>query len=91
MTRSIRPSEPRHALYALLVPVAIRLSVAAPQYLVDRVYWVVHYFGKQDASLFSKYFATEDLWQLWLLTLVFGAFAEEITFRGLLLPRLVRR
>lgn len=89
--RSVQLPEPRHALVAALVSIAVCFSIPAAEFLYDRVHWVEHGFGKIDAPIFSSYIDTTRIWDPWLLMLLVGAFAEEIVFRGVLLPRLLER
>lgn len=85
---SMQLPEPRFAFFAALLPIGICGSVGAAKYLVDRADWAAHYFGKTWPPEFSAYFEFAGIRDPWLLLLIFGAFAEEIVFRGLLLPRL---
>jgi membrane protease YdiL (CAAX protease family) len=89
--KAIQLPELRFVLYAALVPVGISASIGAAQYLIDRAHWAAQDFARLSPPQFSSYFGIAQLWQPWLLSLALGAFAEEIVFRGLLLPALLRR
>jgi membrane protease YdiL (CAAX protease family) len=53
--------------------------------------WVEHGIEKFGPPLFSSYLDPSGIWNPWLVMLLVGAFAEEIVFRGVLLPRLLQR
>lgn len=89
--RSLQLPEPRHAFLAAVVPVAACFSIPSAEFLYDRVEWVKHGFGNIAAPIFSSYIDPSGIWDPWLLMLLVGAFAEEIVFRGVLLPRLLER
>jgi membrane protease YdiL (CAAX protease family) len=88
---SLRLPEPRYALLALTLAFAVSSLTPGTQYLADRAHWAAHDFGRLAPPQLSSYFGVTDAWQPWLLLMVFGAFAEEIVFRGLLLPRFLGR
>jgi len=88
---SLRLPEPQFALVALSLAVAICAAVPTAHYLFDRAQWGAHDFGKYATPLYSDYFDLGSVWQLSILMLVFGAFAEEIVFRGMLLPEFIVR
>lgn len=89
--QALRLPEPRFALLAAVLPVVIFAILPIAQLLYDRAYWVAHYFGKHSPPQLSDYMDWSRLFQPWVLFLVFGAFAEEIIFRGVLLPDLIKR
>lgn len=89
--RSLRLPQPRFALFALILPVAIHVLPPIAYYLVDRVDWAAHQFGQMSAPQLVTYFDFSRAWDPWLLLLIFSALAEEIVFRGILLPRLMDR
>ncbi len=88
---SLRLPEPRYALLALALAFAVSGLIPGAQYLVDRAHWAAHDFGKFAPPQLSSYFDLNNAWQPWVLLMAFGAFAEEIVFRGLLLPRFLSR
>jgi membrane protease YdiL (CAAX protease family) len=88
--KALRLPESRGVLLALLLPVVIGLGCASLQYGIDRADWAAHNFGKTSPPQFYSYLDAGSAWDPWLLFLVFGAFAEEIVFRGILLGRLMR-
>jgi hypothetical protein len=61
------------------------------RYVFDRVQWAARLYGKYSPPMPSQYFDLSNAWHLWLFLLVSVAIAEEIIFRGLLLPRFVER
>jgi len=89
--KCVQLPEPKLVLYALLLPLAISLLVSAAPYLVERAQWATNNFGKNSPPLFGTYFEVGGMWDPWLAFLLLGAFGEEIVFRGLLLPQLMRR
>jgi membrane protease YdiL (CAAX protease family) len=89
--KSIELPEPRYAFVALFFSVGISLVCAAVPYTAERVHWATYYFGKTEPPQFLTYFDVGRTWEPWLLLLIFGALAEEIIFRGVVLPRLVQR
>jgi len=89
--QALRLPEPRFALLAAVLPVVIFALLPIAQLLYDRAYWAAHYFGKHSPPQLSDYMDWSRLFQPWVLFLVFGAFAEEIIFRGILLPDLIKR
>jgi len=88
---SLRLPEPRYALIAALLLVIVNAVPPIGKYLLDRAHWAAQDFGKFAPPQFSSYFDFSSAWQPWLLLLVFGAFAEEFVFRGLLLPGFMGR
>jgi membrane protease YdiL (CAAX protease family) len=88
---SLKLPEPRYALLGLILAFAVSSLIPGAQYLVDRAHWAAHDLGKFAPPQFSSYFDLTNAWQPWLLLMAFGAFAEEIVFRGLLLPKFLDR
>ena len=78
-------------MIAFLLPVTATFAAPAAHYVFDRVQWAAHSFGKYSPPQPSQYFDLSNVWHLWVFLLIFVAAAEEIVFRGLLLPRLVER
>ncbi len=76
---------------ALLPAVAASCTVPAVQYVIDRVHWATHFYGRALPPQVSRYFNPSSVWQPLLLLMVFAAFAEEFIFRGLFLPRFIDR
>jgi len=89
--KSMRLPEPRYVLLAPVLAVAVGIGCAFLQFAIDRTHWAAHSFGKTSPPHFYSYFDVASAWYPWLLVLVFGAVAEEIVFRGVLLPRLMHR
>jgi membrane protease YdiL (CAAX protease family) len=89
--RSLQLLEPRYALFAFLLPILISGLPQVSDFLVDRVHWAAYSFNQTFAPQIGAYFDLSHLWDPWLLLMIFGAFAEEIVFRGLLLQNLISR
>jgi len=88
---SLRLPEPRYAVLGVLLPLALSSLFPTSQYLIDRAHWAAHDFGKLAPPQFFSYFDVTNAQQPWILLTVFGGFAEEMVFRGLLLPNFLRR
>jgi membrane protease YdiL (CAAX protease family) len=89
--QALRLPELRFALLAAVLPVVVFAILPIAQFFYDRAHWAAYYFGKYSPPQFSDYMAWSKLVQPWVFLLVFGAFAEEIIFRGILLPDLIKR
>jgi len=83
--------EPHDAFFAFLLPIGLSVLISAPNYLIDGTNWVIYASHQTLAPSFSSYFDATRVWNPWLLLMVFGAFAEELVFRGLLLRNLTSR
>jgi membrane protease YdiL (CAAX protease family) len=83
--------EPRSGLFALLLPVIVTGLPSLVHYFVDRANWAAHHFGQTMSPQLNVYFDLARLRDPWLLLKVFGAFSEEIVFRGMLLQKLMNR
>lgn len=88
LRRSLRLPFPESFVLALAFPVGISAVVSFGQYLVDRFHWVAYQIGKLAPPQIASYFGFPSAALLWQL---FLALWEEIVFRGLLQPRLIRR
>lgn len=88
---SLRFPQSRSLLMAVFVPVAINDSVPFARYVVDRVDWAAHNFGRFSPPQFVSYFSFENIWHPFVVLTIFAAFAEEMVFRGMLLPKLIDR
>jgi membrane protease YdiL (CAAX protease family) len=88
---SLRLPEPRYAFFAFLLPIGLSGLLAAPDYLIARTNWAIYAFHQTFAPEFGSYLDLSRVWDPWLLLLTFGAFAEELVFRGLLLEKLMSR
>jgi membrane protease YdiL (CAAX protease family) len=89
--RTLRLPERRCALGALVVPIAVFSASIVSQFLIARAQWAAEAVHRFDPPVLASYFGLQGLRQPWLLLLVFGAFAEEIVFRGVMLPRFIQR
>src|SRR5277367_1835648 len=88
---SVELPEPRYALYALLLPIGITCLLSFSGYLIDRANWAIYFIDQSFPPQFASHFNLTRAWDPWLLLMIFGAFAEEIVFRGVLLQRLMIR
>jgi membrane protease YdiL (CAAX protease family) len=86
--RSIRLPDLRWPLLALAFPTGIDVFISAGKYMLDRALWAARDFGKFAPPQFGSYFNVPDIW---LLLLFFGAFLEEVIFRGLIQTRFIQR
>ena len=89
--KSLQLPEPRYALFAFLLPVLVTGLPSLAHYFIDRANWAARYFGQTMSPQLNDYFDLARLHHSWLLLMVFGAFSEEIVFRGLLLQQLMNR
>jgi membrane protease YdiL (CAAX protease family) len=89
--RSLQLPEPRYALLALLLPMFISVLPQIADYLIDRTYWAIYLFNQDFPPRIASYFDLSRVWDPRLLLMTFGAFAEEVIFRGLLLEKLISR
>jgi membrane protease YdiL (CAAX protease family) len=77
---------------AVLLPVVASCMVPAAHYVIDRVEWAAHSYGKfLPPPQVSLYFNPSDAWEPWLLLMVFAALAEELIFRGIMLRSFIDR
>src|SRR5262249_53939747 len=72
----------------LAVPAVPALLPSLLIYVHDRANWAAHSFGKFEPPRIGDYLGTPELW---MVALFFGAFAEEVIFRGVLQRHLVER
>lgn len=89
--KSLQLPEPRYAFFATIISAGACFSIPVAEYLLDRVQWAKHRIGRLGAPDLARYFDLSGIGDPWLLLLLFGAFAEEIVFRGVLLARLLKR
>jgi membrane protease YdiL (CAAX protease family) len=88
---SLRAPELAFAALAFLLPAAVYAFIPAGHFALDRMHWAAYEFGRFGPPLLSSYFDLSKLGKPWIVFLLFGAFAEEIIFRGVLLPDFIRR
>jgi membrane protease YdiL (CAAX protease family) len=88
---SLKVPEPRFAAVAVLLPAAAYALIPAVNFVLDRRHWAAYDFGRIGPPLLSTYFDLSKLGQPWIVFLLFGAFTEEIIFRGVLLPDFICR
>jgi membrane protease YdiL (CAAX protease family) len=89
--RSLQLPEPRYAFLGLLLPILISGLPQILHFLIDRTQWAIYFFNQNFPPQIASYLDVGRLRDPWLLLMIFGAFAEEVVFRGLLLQNLVRR
>jgi len=85
---SIRRPDGISALLSLAFPVGTAVLISTGHFVVDRQLWVAHGLGKIPEPEIGAYW---DIPDLHFLLLFFGAFFEEIIFRGLLQKRFIQR
>lgn len=85
---SIRLPDLKWSSLALVFPIAIDIFISVGQYVLDRAQWAAHDFAKFGPPNLASYFEVPEIW---LLLLFFGAFCEEVIFRGLLQTRFIHR
>jgi len=85
---SIRLPGIKWTLLALAFPTTIDILISVGQYVLDRAQWAAREFGNFAPPQFGSYFNIPDIW---FLLLFFGAFFEEVIFRGLLQTRFIYR
>ena len=88
---SLKVPEPRFAAMAFLLPAAAYALIPAVHFVLDCRHWAAYDFGRLGPPVLSTYFDLSRLGQPWIPFLLFGAFTEEIIFRGVLLPDFIRR
>jgi uncharacterized protein len=88
---SLRLPKAYYALFALAIPVAFALFVSLGPYLYALADWAGRGYNEFTKASFTDYFPYAGLWSWALLTHVWSAFGEEIIFRGILLPGLMKR
>ena len=89
--KSLQVPEPRNALISFLLPILVAGLPQALHYLIDRTQWAIYLFNRDFPPQIIAYFDLGQFRDPWLLLMVFGAFAEEIVFRGMLLQNLIFR
>jgi membrane protease YdiL (CAAX protease family) len=87
--QSLRLPEPGFALIAVFFSIGIFLIVPISHFLVDRIHWAAHDFGKFAPPVLFFYFS--GLPEVSSLMLFLAALGEEIVFRGLVQSTFVRR
>ena len=78
-------------LLSLAFPAFIAIFFSVGQYVAGRLHWGTDEFGRYEQPAFHSYFNLNDVSVVFLLFFIFSAFSEELVFRGLLQPTLVRR
>jgi membrane protease YdiL (CAAX protease family) len=88
---SMQLPEPRFAFFGLMLPVLIGLVISALQYGYDRAQWAAGDFRTALPPQLTSYVSFNSSWRWSLILMAFAVFAEEVVFRGILLPPLLRR
>ena len=86
--RLVRLPNPKMILVGAALPALVSLGPAIVRYLIDRVSWAANDFGKYSPPQLLSYL---PLPEVWTLSLLFAAFAEEVIFRGILQRYFVSR
>jgi membrane protease YdiL (CAAX protease family) len=89
--RALRWCSPLYLILAAVFAFGIDFAVSAGQYLYDYTYWGAHFYGRFPPPHLDAYFNAPEHSFQFLLGIVVGVFAEEITFRAILQPWLVKR
>jgi len=71
-----------------VLPALVTVAPSMARYLFDRVHWAAYDFGRYSPPSLTSYLPTL---QIWTLSLIFSAFAEEVIFRGVLQRHFVSR
>jgi membrane protease YdiL (CAAX protease family) len=85
---SIRLPNLKWPLMAAAFPIGIDIFISFGQYALNRAQWAAGDFGRFEPPQLASYFNAPEVW---LLLLFFGAFFEEVIFRGVLQTRFTRR
>jgi membrane protease YdiL (CAAX protease family) len=80
--------EPSVIIVAAALPVFVTLLPAVAHFLVNRAHWAANDFGKYSPPELLNYLPRPAIW---MVGLVFGAFVEEVIFRGVLQQHFVQR
>ncbi len=88
---SMQLPEPRFAFFGLMLPVLMSLVISALQYGYDRAQWAARDFQTALPPRLTSYVSFNSSWRWSLILMAFVVFAEEVVFRGILLPPLLRR
>ncbi len=83
---SLRLPAMRSAGFAVILAVGVGIALPCAAYLVERAQWATFRFGKTWPPDFGTHLEWNRLLDSSLLLLFFSAFAEEMVFRGILLP-----
>ena len=80
-----------NVIVAAAIPIGVTLLFPAGHYLFDRVQWAAHDLGRHSPLMPSAYFDVSNMWHLVGFLWLFSSTAEEVVFRGMLLPNFVAR
>jgi membrane protease YdiL (CAAX protease family) len=78
-------------LAGLFLPILFCFLVGFVPYVFERIHWASFEYGINPPPVLSSYFEFGKSFDPFLLLLVIEAFAEELIFRGLLLPKFLER
>jgi membrane protease YdiL (CAAX protease family) len=87
----VRLPKLRDAAVAFAIPAGVMLLLPAGHYLFDRVQWAAHEIGRYSPPEAATYLDVSNLLHLSPFLALFASTAEEIVFRGMLLPEFVER
>jgi membrane protease YdiL (CAAX protease family) len=79
------------AAVAFAIPVGVTLLLPAARFVFDRVQWAARDFGRYSPPSPFSYFEISNTMHLFVFLTLFESTAEEIVFRGMMLPQFVRR
>src|SRR5882762_3618051 len=86
--RLVRWASPKMVFVGAVLPALVTVVPSMARYLFDRVHWAAYDFGRYSPPSLTSYLPTL---QIWTLSLIFSAFAEEVIFRGVLQRHFVSR
>jgi membrane protease YdiL (CAAX protease family) len=89
--RALRWCQPSYLLLAAAFAFGIDFAVSAGKYLFDYFYWSAHFYGRLAPPHIDVCFSVPSHSFQFLIGIVFGVLAEEITFRAILQQWLIQR
>jgi membrane protease YdiL (CAAX protease family) len=91
LRNSLRRPDIGGLLIAVLLPTVIQYAAPAGTFIYDRIHWATYLFATHSPPQPQQYFDISNAFHLLALVSVFAAFAEELVFRGMLLPHFIER
>jgi membrane protease YdiL (CAAX protease family) len=89
--RALRWCRPEYLALGAIFSFGLESLVPTGQYLYKYIYWGAHNYGRLAPPHLDDYFDVPRHSLRFVTTIAFAAFAEEIIFRAILQPRLIRR